>query len=108
MKRTIHSLTITDIADPGSSLSGFHVPSSVTVKRTIDRDSAGRFETVELAGKIADAHRDNALLRSYVILSFSYDNGEVFTYGSADYPVKLTIEETEGVSTFKIKYQKPL
>lgn len=108
MKRTVKSIVIKDATDNTRELSGFFVPSVISVKRTTGRDKAGPYEILEMSGRVSDEYRRNKLLTEYVILSFTYDDGTQETYGTGDYPVNLTIDDFEGITTFKIKYEKPL
>ena len=107
MKRNISNITLTKTSTQ-ETLSDFFVPSSVTYKRTVDRDGAGRFEILELSGRLASDDIDDVATLHDLSVQVDFDDSSSVTFGSADFPARVTVEETEGETTFKIRYEKPL
>ena len=107
MRRSISSISLTDREN--NSITNFMIPSSASFKRAADQDAAGSFEKIEVTGRAKVDQRDilrNCRYCNRVVVIF--DQSETFSFGSADYPATLILEETEGRTSFKITYERPL
>lgn len=112
MRRSISGISITPLGSNIPTIN-FFVPASASYKRTIDTDKAGRFEKIEIAGRVKTERRETLRSIHYCTVSVTFESSsfgslETLSFGSSDYPATLTMEETEGRTSFKITYERPL
>ena len=108
MRRSISSITVRNTRQGNTAIGDFLIASSGQFKRTTDTDAAGHFEKIEVTGYAKEDMREALRACNYCAVTVSFDHGSPLSFGSSDYPATLILEETEGRTSFKITYERPL